>query len=103
MALGRGGGPLAGSGVRLTRRCQANHRAALAGLSAAQLDRELTWVWTVQESCVKRRTRRTPLGPGHRSRRRGNARRLKLATDDRHTADSVQLPHRLMMRHRFDR
>lgn len=65
----------------MIRRCLKGHAAALEGLTAAERARELAWVWTVQESCVKAagtglagRPWAIPVAPGHRHGRWGRYR-----------------------------
>ncbi|MER5527456.1 4'-phosphopantetheinyl transferase superfamily protein [Streptomyces sp. NPDC002677] len=65
----------------LLRRCLNGHAAQLEKLPAPERARELAWVWTVQESCVKAagtglagRPWTIPVTPGHRHGRWGRYR-----------------------------
>ncbi|WP_052489790.1 4'-phosphopantetheinyl transferase superfamily protein [Streptomyces sp. 150FB] len=65
----------------MLRRCLKGHAAQLEGLSAPELARELAWIWTVQESCVKAagtglagRPWTIAVTPGHRHGRWGRYR-----------------------------
>jgi 4'-phosphopantetheinyl transferase len=59
-------------GDRLVRRCCPRHAAELLRLPSPDRDRELAWIWTVQESCAKAtgaglalRPWTIPVAPGH--------------------------------------
>jgi 4'-phosphopantetheinyl transferase len=47
--------PVPGSGLRLARRCAGPHASELTAMPPTERDRELAWIWTAQEACVKAR------------------------------------------------